>query len=128
MTETIDYLWYKESEFETIIETETHYYALRGNWTEGLAVGDEFVKNESNNDRAILVTDKWYDISSILIKPSIGFHLMQLITTAGGETTPVMIRKGIPNASSINKVKLSNIEFIDGEFFADVHGTYSKGL
>lgn len=128
MTEKIERLWYKESDYETYIETETHYYNLRGNWTEGLAVGDEFVKNESSNYRAILVPDKWYEVSSILIRPAKEFTLAEVIVTPDGQKLPVVIRKGIPNASSINKVKLSNIEFIDGEFFADIRGTYSKGL
>lgn len=124
MLETIEWLWYKESDFETIIETETHYYELRGNWTEGLAVGDTFVKNNSNIDRAI-IAEKWYDVSSILIRPATKFTLAELIATADRKKVNVVIRGGIPNASSVSRIKLKNIEFVDGEFFADVCGTYS---
>ena len=122
MVETIEWLWYKESDFETIIETETHYYELRGNWTEGLAVGDTFVKNNSNNNRMILSPDKWYEVSSVLVRPSIEQTLVTLITTPDCQKVTVVIRDGITNINGLMKVRLDNIEFIYGEFFADIPG------
>lgn len=122
MLETIDWLWYKESDYGTLIETETHYYELRGNWTEGLAVGDTFVKNNSNTNRMILSPDKWYEVSSVLVRPSIEQTLVTLITTPDCQKVTVVIRDGITNINGLMKVRLDNIEFIYGEFFADIPG------
>lgn len=122
MLETIDWLWYKESDYGTLIETETHYYDLRGNWTEGLAVGDTFVKNNSNINRMIVSPDKWYEVSSVLVRPSTGFTLVTLIATPDRQKVTVVIRDGITNINGLMRVRLDNIEFVDGEFFADIPG------
>lgn len=124
MIETITSIYYNHGNFETLIETETHYYELRGDWTEGLAVGDTFVKNESNNARAILSPDKWYEVSSVLIRPAIGLTVTALIVAPDRQKVVVVIPGGIDKPSKIRKVKLTNIKFKDGEFFADIHGTF----
>lgn len=122
MTEKLTYIHYDADQFTTLIETATSYYDLRGNWSEGLTIGSEIVGNKSNDNRVILSPDKWYEVSSVLVRPSIEQTLVTLITTPDCQKVTVVIRDGITNINGLMKVRLDNIEFIYGEFFADIPG------
>lgn len=122
MTEKLTYIYYDADQFTTLIETATSYYDLRGNWSEGLTIGSEIVGNKSNNNRMILSPDKWYEVSSVLVRPSIELTLVTLIATPDRQKVTVVIRDGITNINGLMRVRLDNIEFVDGEFFADIPG------